>query len=145
MRNTTQSGRMVEIVKSIPRNRTKIVLDPVEEVRSGILATASSRSHTRMRAWQSERQPPRLRSKKSKSRRQFWNHGNIVASLRHGQRMTKKACWFLKQLIMSNDVVGDPLGDSAQALSSPTIPTVTQQQTNELQIAPSSGGTILWV
>jgi hypothetical protein len=26
---------MVEIVKSIPRNRTKIVLDPVEEVRSG--------------------------------------------------------------------------------------------------------------
>ena len=32
MRNTTQSGRMVEIVKSIPRSRTKIALDPVEEV-----------------------------------------------------------------------------------------------------------------
>jgi hypothetical protein len=31
--NTTQSGRMVEIVKSIPRNRPKIVLDPLEEVR----------------------------------------------------------------------------------------------------------------
>ena len=31
--NTTQSGRMVEIVKSISRNRPKIVLDPVEEVR----------------------------------------------------------------------------------------------------------------
>ena len=40
---------------------------------------------------------------------------HIVASLRHGRKVLGASVGFLKQIIMSNDVVGDLLGDPAQA------------------------------